>query len=54
MEETNVKKTEPKKLALNRESLRRLNEAADLSQVAGGNAPTTTFTQITCISCFYC
>jgi hypothetical protein len=49
-----LKKTTSKKLALNRESLRRLNEATDLSQVAGGITPTTTFTEWTCVSCFYC
>ena len=49
-----MKKTEPKKLALNRESLRRLNEATGLSKVAGGIAPTTTLTQWTCGTCFYC
>ena len=49
-----MKKTESKKLTLNRESLRRLNEATDLSKVAGGITPTTTFTEWTCVSCCLC
>ena len=48
-----MKKTESRKLTLHRESLRRLGEA-ELSQVAGGITPTTTFTEWTCVSCFYC
>jgi len=46
-----VKKTELKKLSLNRESLRRLSEETEISQIAGGLRRTTVTEYTYCYTC---
>lgn len=50
-----MKKTQSSKLTLSRESIRLLDETSKLQQVAGGAAPTTSFTvNFTCVTCVTC